>query len=156
MASDNRNNQDKVKLREGEWNITISYFYIDRRKYPSLSGFCMTHRGIFALHRSVCRIWQSFLNFWKLGCFRFLFRVVTTRPCPLCLDRKHDSAVLTDRFFIGHEVQCLIGLGFLYCRAYSVGDQFVCLENTQTTWMASLNNLSIFIIGLCFELACFI
>lgn len=120
MASDNRN-QDKVKIREGEWNnYSCFLFLISIAQNPSLSGalwlilvfsvcmgqFVERDQGSFYYPR-VLESHGSVPLGLKPG-----YRV--TEPCQVRLDRKPLSAGPGDSFFVGHKVRCLTGFLVLW------------------------------------------
>lgn len=130
MASDNRN-QDKVKLREGEWNNYPCFlFLISIAQNPSLSGalwlilvfsvcmgqFVERDQGSFYYPR-VLESHGSVPLGLKPG-----YRV--TEPCQVSLDRKPLSAGPGDSFFVGHKVRCLTG--FLVLWFFFLIDDITC------------------------------
>lgn len=132
MASDNRN-QDKVKLREGEWNnYSCFLFLISIAQNPSLSGalwlilvfsvcmgqFVERDQGSFYYPR-VLESHGSVPLGLKPG-----YRV--TEPCQVSLDRKPLSAGPGDSFFVGHKVRCLTG--FLVLWFFFLIDDITCKQ----------------------------
>lgn len=120
MASDNRN-QDKVKIREGEWNnYSCFLFLISIAQNP----LCLVPCDSYWYFRFA---WDSLSNETK-GSF-YYSRVLeshgsvplglkpgyrVTEPCQVSLDRKPLSAGPGDSFFVGHKVRCLTGFLVLW------------------------------------------
>lgn len=134
MASENRN-QDKVKIREGEWNnYSCFLFLISIAQNPSLSGalwlilvfsvcmgqFVERDQGQFLLSPGIRIPWVGTLGS-EAG-----YRV--TEPCQVSLDRKPLSAGPGDSFL--WVIKCDVSRVFLFC------DVFFSYwwHNTQTVW----------------------
>lgn len=139
MASDNRN-QDKVKIREGEWNnYSCFLFLISIAQNPSLSGALW-----LILVFSVC-IGQFVER--DQGSFYYPRELVShgsvpwglkpgyrvTEPCQVSLDRKPLSAGPGDSFL--WVIKCDVSRVFLFCDFFSYW-----WHNMQTdkTWSANV------------------
>lgn len=132
MASDNRN-QDKVKIREGEWNnYSCFLFLISIAQNPSLSGalwlilvfsvcmgqFVERDQGSFYYPREL----ESHGSVpWGL---KPGYRV--TEPCQVSLDRKPLSAGPGDSFL--WVIKCDVSRVFLFCDFFLLIDDITCKQ----------------------------